>query len=43
VPQLSVSLLVQNLFDPNHVEFNAVSAASQIPRGAYLVFDWGTN
>jgi iron complex outermembrane receptor protein len=40
VPQWTVSLQVQNLFDPNHAEFNAVSAASQIPRSAFLSLEW---
>lgn len=39
-PQLSVSLLVQNAFDPQHAEFNAVNAASQLPRAAYLQVTW---
>jgi iron complex outermembrane receptor protein len=37
--QLTLSLLVQNLFDPGHVEFNAVNVASQIPRSAFLAVD----
>jgi iron complex outermembrane receptor protein len=37
--QLTLSLLVQNLFDPAHVEFNAVNVASQIPRSAFLAVD----
>ena len=39
LPGLAVSVVVQNLFDPNHVEFNAVNVASQIPRSAYLSID----
>ena len=38
--ELGVSVVVQNLFDPNHVEFNAVSAASQIPRSAFVSLDF---
>ena len=41
--QLSLSLIVQNLFDPNHVEFNAINAASQIPRSAFLGVEWQMN
>jgi iron complex outermembrane receptor protein len=39
-PAVTVSLLVQNLLDPGHIEFNAASAASQIPRSAFLVVEW---
>ena len=37
---LSLSLLVQNLFDPGHIEFNAPAVASQIPRSAWLALEW---
>lgn len=37
---LNISLLVQNLFDPDHVEFNPVSSASQIARSAFLALEW---
>jgi len=29
-----------NYFDPNHVEFNAVNAASQIPRSFFFSLEW---
>ena len=40
VRELGVRFVVQNLFDRNHVEFNAVNVASQIPRSAYLWLDF---
>jgi iron complex outermembrane receptor protein len=39
---LNLSLLVQNLLDPNHIEYNAAAAASQIPRRAFLMLEWRT-
>ena len=41
-PNLTLSLLVQNAFLANHVEFNALTAASEIPRAAYLQLRWET-
>jgi len=38
--QLTLALLGQNVFDPNHVEFNAVNAASQIPRSFFFSLEW---
>jgi iron complex outermembrane receptor protein len=38
--QLELSLLAQNLFDRRHVEFNAVSAASQIERRVFIKALW---
>jgi len=39
-PDLELSLLAQNLFDPRHVEFNPVSAASQIDRRVFIKAVW---
>jgi iron complex outermembrane receptor protein len=39
-PQLELALLGQNLFDRRHVEFNAVSAASQIERRLFIKAVW---
>lgn len=39
-PQLELSVLAQNLGDPRHVEFNAVSAASQIERRVFVQAVW---
>ena len=39
-PQFEVSVLGQNLFDRRHVEFNAVSAASQIERRLFIKALW---
>ena len=39
-PDLELSLLAQNLFDPRHVEFNAVGAASQIERTVFVKAVW---
>jgi iron complex outermembrane receptor protein len=39
-PQLELSLLAQNLFDRQHAEFNAVSAASQIEPRVFLKAVW---
>jgi iron complex outermembrane receptor protein len=39
-PQLELSLLAQNLFDRQHPEFNAVSAASQIEPRVFLKAVW---
>ena len=38
--QLTLALLAQNVFDPNHVEFNAVNVASQIPRSVFASLEW---
>jgi len=39
-PQLELAVFGQNLFDPRHVEFNAVPVASQIPRRVFLSATW---
>jgi iron complex outermembrane recepter protein len=39
-PDLELSLLAQNLFDPGHVEFNAPANASVIPRQLFLRAVW---
>jgi iron complex outermembrane recepter protein len=39
-PQFELSVLAQNLFDPRHTEFNAVSAASQIERRIFIKALW---
>jgi iron complex outermembrane recepter protein len=39
-PTLELSVLGQNLFDPRHVEFNAVGAASQIERKVFVKATW---
>ena len=39
-PALELSLLVQNLFDRRHVEFNAAGVASQIERKLYVKAVW---
>jgi iron complex outermembrane receptor protein len=39
-PTLSAAVLVQNAFDPQHVEFNPPGTASEIPRAAYLRLTW---
>jgi iron complex outermembrane recepter protein len=39
-PSLELSALAQNLFDPRHVEFNAVGAASQIERKILVKATW---
>jgi iron complex outermembrane receptor protein len=39
-PQFELSLLGQNLFDRRHVEFNAVSVASQIERRLFIKAVW---
>jgi iron complex outermembrane receptor protein len=39
-PQFELSLLAQNLFDRRHVEFNAVSVASQIERRVFIKALW---
>ncbi len=39
-PDLELSVLVQNLFDKRHVEFNAAGVASQIERRLYLKAVW---
>jgi len=41
-PALSLTLIVQNLLDPGHIEFNAPAAASQIPRSAFVGLEWRT-
>ncbi|MDB5808404.1 MAG: hypothetical protein JWN94_526, partial [Betaproteobacteria bacterium] len=35
-----LSLTLQNLFDPGHIEFGAPATASEIARGAYLKLLW---
>jgi iron complex outermembrane receptor protein len=39
-PQFELSVLAQNLFDRRHIEFNAVSAASQIERQLFIKALW---
>jgi iron complex outermembrane recepter protein len=39
-PRLELSVLAQNLFDPRHVEFNAVGTASQIERKLFIKATW---
>jgi iron complex outermembrane receptor protein len=39
-PRFELALLAQNLFDPRHVEFNAISAASQIERRVFVKAVW---
>jgi iron complex outermembrane recepter protein len=39
-PNLELSVLAQNLFDPRHVEFNAIGAASQIERKVFVKASW---
>ncbi|MEJ7687073.1 MAG: TonB-dependent receptor [Variovorax sp.] len=39
-PRLDLSLLVQNLFDRRHVEFNAIGVASQIERRVFIKAVW---
>jgi iron complex outermembrane receptor protein len=39
-PGLELSLLLQNLFDKRHVEFNEAGAASQIERKIYVKAVW---
>jgi iron complex outermembrane recepter protein len=39
-PDLELSLLAQNLFDPGHVEFNAPANASVLPRQIFLRAVW---
>ena len=41
--RLTLSVQVQNAFDPNHVEFNAVNAASQIPRATFVALEYRPN
>ncbi|HEY8050469.1 MAG TPA: TonB-dependent receptor [Ramlibacter sp.] len=39
-PQLELAVMGQNMFDPRHVEFNAVSAASEIERRLFVKATW---
>jgi hypothetical protein len=39
-PGLELSLLLQNLFDKRHVEFNEAGSASQIERKIYVKAVW---
>jgi iron complex outermembrane receptor protein len=38
--KLEVSLLLQNMFDPHHVEFGTLPNASEIDRGVFLKLLW---
>lgn len=39
-PLMELALIVQNLFDPGHAEFQAPAAASEIPRSVFLSMRW---
>jgi iron complex outermembrane receptor protein len=39
-PLMELALIVQNLFDPGHAEFQAPAAASEIPRSVFLSLRW---
>jgi iron complex outermembrane receptor protein len=39
-PELELSLVGQNLFDPRHAEFNAAGGRSEIDRSVFLRVRW---